>query len=103
MPTYDYQCAACSHHFEQFQSMTARPLKQCPECGKRTLQRLIGAGAAVIFKGSGFHQTDYRSASYKAGAKNDARPEGGGCTPTCGTDQAPTGCKKPKTGGDKPA
>jgi len=65
MPTYDYVCDACEHEFEQFQSITARPLKKCPDCGKPKLRRLIGVGGGVIFKGSGFYETDYRSDSYK--------------------------------------
>ncbi|MHC4371480.1 MAG: FmdB family zinc ribbon protein, partial [Planctomycetota bacterium] len=64
MPTYDYVCGKCEHQFEQFQSITAKPIRKCPECGKMQLQRLIGAGAGIIFKGSGFYQTDYRSESY---------------------------------------
>jgi putative FmdB family regulatory protein len=75
MPTYDYECGNCGHHFEQFQSITARPTRKCPQCGKLRLQRLIGAGAGVIFKGSGFYQTDYRSESYKNAAK--AETDGG--------------------------
>lgn len=71
MPTYDYECTACQHKFEQFQSITAAPLRKCPECGKNKLKRLIGTGAGVIFKGSGFYITDYRSDSYKAAAKAD--------------------------------
>lgn len=67
MPTYDYECQACGHHFELFQSMTARVKRKCPKCGKRSLQRLIGPGAGFIFKGHGFYTTDYRSESYKAG------------------------------------
>ena len=74
MPTYEYECENCGHQFEQFQSITARPLKKCPECGKMKLQRLIGAGAGIIFKGSGFYQTDYRSESYKEAKKNDTKP-----------------------------
>lgn len=69
MPTYDYECESCGHKFEQFQSITARPMKKCPGCGKPKLHRLIGAGAGIIFKGSGFYQTDYRSESYKSAAK----------------------------------
>ncbi len=72
MPTYDYRCNACSHEFEEFQSMTAKPLKTCPECGEKSLQRLIGTGAGLIFKGSGFYETDYRSESYKKAAKAEA-------------------------------
>jgi putative FmdB family regulatory protein len=71
MPTYDYRCKACNHEFEEFQSMTAPVLKKCPECGKATLERLIGIGAAVVFKGSGFYQTDYRSESYRKAADAD--------------------------------
>ncbi len=70
MPTYEYACKECEHQFEQFQSITARPTRKCPECGKMKLQRLIGAGAGIIFKGSGFYQTDYRSESYKQGEKS---------------------------------
>jgi putative FmdB family regulatory protein len=69
MPTYDYVCDACEHAFEEFQSMTEEPLKKCPKCKKPKLRRLFGSGAAVIFKGSGFYQTDYRSESYKSAAK----------------------------------
>ncbi len=60
MPTYDYKCEKCSHVFEVFQSITDTPLKKCPACGKNALKRLIGSGAAVIFKGSGFYSTDYK-------------------------------------------
>jgi putative FmdB family regulatory protein len=69
MPTYEYACEACKHEFEEFQPITAAPLKKCPRCGKPRLKRLIGTGGGVIFKGSGFYQTDYRSESYKKGAE----------------------------------
>jgi len=72
MPTYEYQCQGCGHEFEKFQSMTASTLRKCPKCGKMTLCRLIGKGAGVIFKGSGFYETDYRSESYKNAAKSDS-------------------------------
>lgn len=72
MPTYDYVCDACGHKFEEFQSIKADPLKKCPACGKLKLNRLIGTGSAVIFKGSGFYQTDYRSDSYTQGAKSES-------------------------------
>ncbi len=65
MPTYDYVCESCGHAFEQMQSITAKSLRKCPKCGKNKLKRLIGAGAGVIFKGSGFYATDYRSEGYK--------------------------------------
>jgi putative FmdB family regulatory protein len=71
MPTYEYQCDACNHNFDEFQSFSDPPLKKCPTCGKAKLRRVFGTGAAVIFKGSGFYQTDYRSESYKAAAKAD--------------------------------
>src|SRR5712692_7543239 len=71
MPTYEYQCDACEHNFDEFQSMTDKPLKKCPKCGKRRLRRIFGTGAAILFKGSGFYQTDYRSESYKSAAKAD--------------------------------
>lgn len=72
MPTYDYRCNACGHEFELFQSMSDAPKRKCPECGKLRLERLIGTGAAVIFKGSGFYETDYRSEGYKKAAKADS-------------------------------
>ncbi len=73
MPTYDYQCTACDHLFEHFQSISSPVMRKCPECGKPKLKRLIGAGAAVVFKGSGFYQTDYRSDSYKKRAAEDTK------------------------------
>ena len=74
MPTYEYICDNCKYEFERFQSIKAKPVRKCPECGKLSVQRLIGAGAGIIFKGSGFYQTDYRSESYKQGKKNDTKP-----------------------------
>jgi putative FmdB family regulatory protein len=71
MPTYEYHCDACELNFDEFQSINDPPLKKCPKCGKVKLRRVFGAGAAIIFKGSGFYQTDYRSESYKAAAKAD--------------------------------
>jgi putative FmdB family regulatory protein len=73
MPTYDYECQACDHRFEKFQSITARSIHKCPECGRLKVRRLIGMGAGIIFKGSGFYQTDYRSESYKKGAEKDKK------------------------------
>ena len=73
MPTYEYICDNCQHHFEKFQSIKARPIRKCPECGKLSVQRLIGAGAGVIFKGSGFYQTDYRSEGYKKAAESEKK------------------------------
>ncbi len=71
MPTYEYMCANCGNEFEQFQGIKARPIRRCPRCGKSALKRLIGVGAGVIFKGSGFYQTDYRSENYKKAEKSE--------------------------------
>jgi putative FmdB family regulatory protein len=89
VPTYDYKCDACGHAFEQFQSITADPIRKCPKCGKMKVKRLIGTGAGLIFKGSGFYITDYRDQAYQdkakaesgaaeSGAKKDAPKESGG-------------------------
>ena len=88
MPTYDYRCNACGHEFELFQSMSDSVKKKCPECSRLALERLIGTGAAVLFKGGGFYETDYRSEGYKKAAdaekkasepqkdsKKDAKPD----------------------------
>ncbi len=74
MPTYDYVCDACEHKFELMQSFKDDVKKKCPECGKNKLRRLFGTGAAILFKGSGFYTTDYRSEGYKkkAAAESDA-------------------------------
>jgi putative FmdB family regulatory protein len=71
MPTYDYVCDACGHTFEEVQSFKDEPLTKCPACKKKKLRRLFGTGAAILFKGSGFYETDYRSESYKNAAKAD--------------------------------
>lgn len=73
MPTYDYECDACGHTFEFFQGINEAVLRKCPQCHKQKLRRLFGAGAAVVFKGSGFYQTDYRSDSYKKAAAADSK------------------------------
>ena len=76
MPTYDYVCAACGHEFERFQKMSDGALRKCPECGKLKLKRLMGTGAGIIFKGSGFYETDYKrkSPAGRAGTET-AKPE----------------------------
>ena len=73
MPTYDYECKKCGHTWEAFQSIKAEPLKKCPECKKAGAQRMIGPGAGILFKGSGFYLTDYRSDSYKKAAEADKK------------------------------
>src|SRR5687768_8793482 len=75
MPTYDYNCDACDHQFEVFESIMAEPQKKCPKCKKNKLRRLFGAGAGLVFKGSGFYQTDYRSEGYKKAAAADKPAE----------------------------
>jgi len=76
MPTYEYECQTCGNRFEVFQSMTDEPRKRCPSC-KGRVQRVISGGAGLLFKGSGFYITDYRSDSYKKAVKAD-QPSGGG-------------------------
>lgn len=71
MPTYEYACQECGHHFDEFQSISAPLLTDCPACKKSALKRLLGTGAGLIFKGTGFYQTDYKSSSYKADASVD--------------------------------
>lgn len=75
MPTYDYKCEKCDHTWDLFQPITAKPVRKCPECGAQKAKRVIGPGAGIIFKGSGFYQTDYRSDSYKRGAEADKKPD----------------------------
>lgn len=74
MPTYDYACSACQHHFETFQSMKDDPLSECPACGQPALKRLIGTGAGIIFKGSGFYETDYKPKTDPASKADASSP-----------------------------
>ncbi len=98
MPTYAYKCDHCEHDFELFQSITAEPVKKCPECKKSKVRRLIGTGAGILFKGSGFYETDYRSANYKKAAEKDKKaPE----TKSSDKKDASTTSKK-TTAADKP-
>jgi putative FmdB family regulatory protein len=110
MPTYQYVCDACDHSFDEFQYFSDPVLTKCPSCKKKKLRRAFGTGAAVLFKGSGFYETDYRSESYKTGAKADtegqAKPAGeskpaetGSAGGTNGTAAATSkGAKKSKSG-----
>ena len=114
MPTYDYRCDACGHEFEEWQSFTAEKLTKCPACKKSKLQRLFGSGAAIVFKGSGFYDTDYRQADEKrkSGGKKaegegapETKAEGGESKPEAKSDAKPEskGDAKPDAkGGSKP-
>lgn len=77
MPTYDYQCTSCKCEFEHFQSMSDKPLVKCTKCGKKTLKRLIGFGGGVLFKGTGFYETDYRTKTPSKESKSDSSSSGG--------------------------
>jgi putative FmdB family regulatory protein len=105
MPTYDYECDACDHKFELYQSITADPEKKCPKCKKMKLRRLIGTGAAVVFKGSGFYQTDYRSESYKKSAEADSKAPASETKSesTTSTETSTSETPAPKAADPKPA
>src|SRR5215813_13314535 len=79
MPTYDYKCGACGHTFDELQSFSEPPLTKCPKCKKKKLERLFGGGGAIIFKGSGFYETDYRRAGE---SKSESKGETNGETKT---------------------
>lgn len=93
MPTYEYACPKCGHQFEQFQSMRDEPLKKCPKCKKAGVKRLLGTGAGLIFKGSGFYITDYKN-------KGGGKKEGGESKPS---ETKSTSDSKPAATGAKPA
>ncbi len=97
MPTYEYICDKCGHQFEHFQSMSAKPLTVCPkdlcpkkQWGKGKVKKQLGAGAGLIFKGSGFYITDYRSANYKEGAKKDSSSASSSSSSTPKTESKPS-------------
>lgn len=102
MPTYEYQCEKCGNTFEAFHSMSAEPLKECreEECGG-SLRRLIGAGAGLIFKGSGFYITDYRSSGYQAAAKKEASASSSPAPTPSSTPAPPSGGSS--SGGSAPS
>ncbi len=89
MPTYDYSCKKCGHAFEVFEAISASTRKPCPKCGRRTAHRMIGAGAGLLFKGSGFYITDYG----RGGSKPAAEPKDAGCAKKAGEGCA---CASPK-------
>jgi putative FmdB family regulatory protein len=111
MPTYEYLCEKCGHEFEKFQSMSEKPLKTCPKelCGlkswgKGRVRKLISAGAGLLFKGSGFYITDYRSEGYKAAARKESGAASGGETKTAaGGDAKPATAKSETKSTPKPA
>lgn len=95
MPNYDYVCASCGEDFEFFQSMNDNPLKQCPSCEKPTLKRKIGTGAGIIFKGSGFYETDYKKASKdpeSSEPKKDKKEKSESSSKDGGGDSSGCGC-----------
>lgn len=96
MPTYEYKCLDCGIQFDRFQSITEDPIQECPECSGQT-KRLIGAGAALIFKGSGFYSTDYRSEGYKESAKKEKESSSGGDGDSKGGDSKSSDAKPAKT------
>lgn len=105
MPTYEYICEKCGHHFEKFQSISAQPLAQCPEelCaqkrwGKGKVKRAISGGAGLIFKGSGFYITDYRSEKYKEAAKKDSAGSSGSSSKSSSSDSKPAPAKPASSG-----
>ena len=116
MPTYDYECTACGHRFDELQSFSAPVLTKCPKCKKNKLQRLFGGGGAIIFKGGGFYETDYRRAGEKADkaeaseaakpetkteTKSETKPESTPAPEANGTTK-PAGKSEGKSGGKKP-
>ena len=106
MPTYEYECRSCGHAFEKFQPITATPIRRCPVCGK-SVRRLIGNGAGVIFKGSGFYETDYRSSDYQKQAKSEEPTPMTDSSSTAGSQADGTTSPKKETpsatrGGKKP-
>lgn len=101
MPTYDYECEACGHTLEIFQGINDPVLKKCPECSKNKLKRLFGTGAAIVFKGSGFYQTDYRSEGYKKAAADDSKAQSSEKSDTKSSDKKKTESKKSDSGNKK--
>lgn len=103
MPTYDYLCEACDHKFELFQSITEPVKKKCPECKKPKLRRLFGTGAAIMFKGSGFYITDYRSEGYKKRASEDKTASSNGAADSKSGGESKSETKTAKSDASAPA
>lgn len=100
MPTYDYVCTNCDHRWELFQSIKANPIRKCPACGKLKARREIGTGAGILFKGSGFYQTDYRSSAYRKAAEADRKSQE---SASGETKASSTGSGESKPESNKPA
>lgn len=98
MPTYEYECARCGHTFEKFQGINDPAVKTCPKCRGRKVKRLIGTGAGILFKGSGFHATDYRSKDYRRAAKS----ESGGASASEGGAKPESAPRAEKAKAEKP-
>ncbi len=97
MPTYQYECQACGHEFEELQSMTDPKLKKCPQCHKNRLSRLIGGGSGMIFKGSGFYQTDYKNKPASgANPKDSPKSDAGKAPAPAGSCGGHCACHPPK-------
>ena len=98
MPTYDYQCGACNHQWELFQSMNDSPVKSCPKCKKRKAKRLLGLGAGLIFKGTGFYETDYKkkSGGEKSESSSESKSSGSGSSDKSSSSKETKKESKPK-------
>jgi putative FmdB family regulatory protein len=103
MPTYDYICDHCKHEFEAFESIKADPQTICTACSEAKLRRKIGAGAAILFKGSGFYQTDYRSDSYKKAAQADKPADTSPSSSSSSSSSTPASSAPSKTESSKPS
>jgi putative FmdB family regulatory protein len=103
MPTYDYICDECGHEFEAYESIMSQPRTDCPECKQLKLRRKIGPGAAILFKGSGFYQTDYRSDSYKKAAEADKSSSNGAPKSSGDSAASPASSTPSTTESAKPA
>jgi putative FmdB family regulatory protein len=101
MPTYEYRCSACGHKWDEFQSIKAAPSRKCPACKKLKAERVISAGGGIIFRGSGFYQTDYRSESWKKGdeAAKKASDSGGSGATSASPPAADSASKSAKSSG----
>ena len=95
MPTYEYKCTACGHAFEHFQSMSDKTLRTCPKCSKKKLVRQVGAGAGLIFKGTGWYATDYRKSSPASSESKESESKTPSDTKATSDSKAPSDKKTP--------